>query len=73
VKEGKNTSDQHQSRAKKTKQARHHCAVYCWHDREKPQVPIRELAAKHDLLIETIHTIFTDNVALVKKSTRQVS
>jgi hypothetical protein len=67
VKEGKNTSDQHQSRAKKTKQA------YCWHDREKPQVPIRELAAKHDLLIETIHTIFTDNLALVKKSTRQVS
>jgi hypothetical protein len=37
------------------------------------QVPIRELAAKHDLLIETIHTIFTDNLALVKKFTRQVS
>jgi hypothetical protein len=37
------------------------------------QVPIRELAAKHETMLETIHTIFTDNLALVKKSTRRAS
>ncbi len=72
VTEGKNTSDQCNSSAKKTKQTGDFLVSIAAAVENDQRITVQELAAMHGLPIGTIHTILNDDLGLVMKSAHWV-
>jgi hypothetical protein len=70
VKDGKNTSDQRHSNAKKTKRTADIVAAVAAAVERDPQLSVRELATTHGLTYSTVYAILKDDLGLVKKSVR---